>query len=86
MSGIIAGIVALLGLLFFSNSRRKSAEALLENAKSKEEVNSIESDKQKNNASLQLEEERREDIKKNAEEKSNNPSDSVVLDFLNGKK
>jgi Flp pilus assembly protein TadB len=84
---LLAAIGLLLGGFFFQRSKRKSAEALLENQESKEQVQAIEAEKHKTDASLQLEEERREDIKENAEnEKAKPVIDSDLLDFLNGKK
>jgi hypothetical protein len=84
---LLGAIVFLLGGFLFQRSKRKSAEALLENQESRQEVHNLEAQKDTNDASLQLEEQRREDIKKNAEHEENRPVlDSELLDFLNRKK
>lgn len=79
---ILIGLVGVLaGWLFFERNRRKSAEALNHNLETKEEL--LEKDKEisNNNASLALEEKRREDLNKQTGNKDETVKD--VLDFLN---
>lgn len=79
-----AGIVLLLGGFFFERSKAKSAEALTENDASKEQVQAIQADKDKANAGIQSEEEKRADIQKQAEAPQSS-TDADLLDFLNKK-
>lgn len=85
----LIGLVALLvGGLLFKNSKLKSAESLLTNQKTKEEVQKIQAEQDKNNASLQLEEERRTQAEVTKNEKINQPvpDDELISYFLNRKK
>ena len=87
MQYLIGVIAVLLGGFIFERSRRQSAESLLTNADSKKEVQDIEANKEKNNASLQLEEDRRNMIKeKSDEEKTRDLLDADLLDFFNKSK
>lgn len=87
MQYLIGVIAVLLGGFIFERNRRQSAESLLTNADSKKEVQDIEANKEKNNASLQLEEDRRNMIKeKSDEEKTRDLLDADLLDFFNKSK
>ena len=86
IAGLLAALAALLGGFLIQRSKTKSAEALLENQESLQQVATIQAKKEKNNASLKLEEERREDVKKRSEEQSNDtPTDAELLEYLNKK-
>lgn len=81
---LIGAIAALLGGFLWQKSKRESAEALLTNADTKKEVQDLDAQKAKNNASLQLEEERRAlEKEKSDEEKARDVVNDELLDFLN---
>ena len=72
MTYIIAGIVALLGALFYKNSKLKSAEALLNNLSTDKELNAKDQQLAQNNGALADEEAKRKALE-NAP--TNNESD-----------
>lgn len=82
---ILLGIVALLvGGLFFERSRRKSAEGLLDNLKTKEEI--LEKDKQinENNALKTNEELKRNQLNQDIETEKNSKDNNEDLEnFFN---
>jgi hypothetical protein len=85
ISVIVAGvIVALVLWLWHERSQRRSAEALNDNAKTKEQVDNVQKEVVKNEAEIKVEEEKREELKKKLEdEKSKDPSKDEILDFFN---
>lgn len=83
---LVGAVGVLLGAFFFERSKAKSAEALNENIETKEEVQKLQAIKDVNNASIQSEEQKREDIaKQSSDEKSKPTSSTELLDFLNRK-
>lgn len=84
VAAILGALAALLGALLIQRSKTKSAEALLENQESLQQIAKIQAEKEKNNANLQLEEQRREDVKKQSKEKiDDTPTVDELLEFLN---
>jgi hypothetical protein len=84
MEYIIGIIVALLGLLGYNYTKRKSAEALNENLETKEKVNEEAEHIARDVGLVQVEEERRKQIEKeinDAKEKEDSLKD--ISDFFN---
>lgn len=86
MEYLLGAIALLVGGLLIERKKRQSAEALLENQKTKEQIQSIQKNVDVNNASIVVEEQKREDIKKaSAEELAKVIAGSDLLKFLNRK-
>lgn len=84
---IVAAFSLVLGLLFYERSRRKSAEALNDNAETKEKVMEKQGKVLENNAALNAEEELRNKEKESLEGKKNEDlSTSNLVDFFNKRK
>lgn len=84
---IVAAFSLILGMLFYERSRRKSAEALNDNAETLEKVLEKEESIMKNNASLEVEEEFRKKEEQSLENKKNEDlSTSNLVDFFNKRK
>lgn len=83
IGAIGAAFAALLAWLFYERSKRKSAEGLLENQETKEKL--IEKDKQINvhEANLEVEESKREELKKQMREIETNESIEELEKFFN---
>jgi hypothetical protein len=84
MEYLIGLVAVLLGGLWFQTKKRQSAEALLSNTQTKEDVQKIQANIDKNNANLSVEEKKREEI--NAEKDNGPVIDSDILDYFNRKK
>lgn len=81
---LIAAFSTLIGWLLYERSKRKSAEALNDNIKTKEEVLEIQKDVVKNEGLIDAERIKREEmIKKLEEEKNKDVSNKDLLDFFN---
>lgn len=76
--GIIAG---LLGMLLFERSKRKASEASLINLDSKEKIIEVEKTESKNSAKIELEEEKREQIRK----ENKNASLEEIARYINNR-
>ena len=86
IQALLAALAAAVGFLFFSNSKKNSAEALLENVATKTKLNELDVTISKNTGLLESEEAKRTQIKEEADAKANSPvTDSNILDFLNKK-
>lgn len=84
MSYLIAIIAALIGYLFYSNTKRKSAEALLENNNTLAETNKADNSIAKNNGLLEAEEEKRKQALEQAKkEKEKNESPEDLAKYFN---
>lgn len=80
---IVAAFSALIGLFMWERGKRKTAESLNENLESKEKIQELQAKQDQNSASLTLEEGRREDVKKDANEEINKPvGDADIIDFF----
>ena len=75
MEYLIGIIVALIGLLFYERSKRKSAEGSLENLETKKELLEVEKQVSKTDGLIEAEKEKREEIK-NEESKKTLQEDS----------
>lgn len=64
MEYIIGLVLSLLGALLYTNTKRKSAEALLSNSKTKDRLNEEDKDIAKNSGLLEAEVEKRKEIEK----------------------
>lgn len=62
MEYLIGLIAVLVGLLFYSNTKRKSSEALLDNVETKEKLNKIDKEANKTEAQLAIEEAKRKQV------------------------
>lgn len=82
---IIAGLV---GLFAFERSKRQSAEALLENQETKEKILDKDKEIANNNANLNVEASKQDELKKNIEEgkKDENSSPEDLANFFNRNK
>ena len=69
------------GAFFFERSRRKSAEAIVDNQEVKDKVVELDKQKASNDGQLESEEVKRADIQKEADAKKADNSDDAV-DFL----
>lgn len=85
MEIIIGAMAALLGLLFFTNSKKNTAEALLENQKTQGELNAVDKDISKNSGLLEAEEEKRKQLAEENEKNKKNDSQKDNLDYFNRK-
>lgn len=81
--GIVVGLVLaiLTGAFLYERSRRKSAEAIADNKEMLDEINKGDQQLSKNNGSLQSEEEKRNEIAKQADDRKSDTSESLA-DFL----
>lgn len=77
MEILLTILAAVAGLFLFTNSKRKTAEALLENQKVKEDLNKSSQELAKNNGLLEAEEEKRKALE-NAKK-----DNSSITDFFN---
>lgn len=83
ITGLILAVAALFGWGLLERNKRESSESLLQNQKTKEEITKLDGVQQENSAHQQLEEERRTDIKNEANEKKSEPiSDNGLLDYF----
>lgn len=81
---LVVVIGALTGLFLFERSKRRTAEALNTNNKTKEEVADIQKNVDVNNAEIKAEEQKRADAQKAAdEEKAKNATNDDLIDFFN---
>ncbi len=79
MELLLTLLATVTGLFLYNNSKRKTAEALLENQKTKDELNKSSQELAKNNGLLEAEEEKRKALE-NAKEDTNS-----ITDFFNRK-
>lgn len=82
MEYVLGVVLALLGLLFFERSKRKSAEGNLENLETKKEDIQLEKTVEKNKGFLESEEQKQREIKN----EKNKKSLSDLADFFNDQK
>lgn len=81
---LILVVVGLVGWLLYERSKRRSSEALNDNIETKEKVNEIQKDIIKNEALIEVEKEKQDELKKNLEkEKSKDVSNDDLIDFFN---
>jgi len=84
---VVAAFSLILGLFFMERSKRRSAEALNDNADTLEKVRKKESEVMKNNAQLLAEEQLRNNEREALESKKNEDlSASNLVDFFNKRK
>lgn len=84
MEYLIGIIAALVGALFWQTNKRKIAEARNENVLTKEKLNDINKDIAKNSGSIESENSKQEEFKKDLENvKTNDLSVSDILDIFN---
>lgn len=84
MEVLIGIIVALLAGLFYSNTKRKSAEALLENNDAAKKLNQKDHSIEKEKAQLDAEEAKRKELEKVRQEKEGSDvSQKDLEDFFN---
>ena len=87
MQYLIGIIVALIGAVLFQSSKKKSAEALLENQSTKETLAALDKDEQKNKGLIEAEAQKQADAKSDAEsEKAKNVTNQDIIDFFNNRK
>lgn len=70
MEYLIGLLVALVGGLLYERSKRRSAESSLENIETKKQIVGLEKEQAKNNALIEAEKEKREEIKNDKSKKS----------------
>ena len=84
---VVAAFGLVLSLFFYERTKRKSAEALNDNLDVKEKILNKQSDINKNEASLDSEAQKREDLKNNLKDSENEKSDLPgLVDFFNKRK
>lgn len=83
---LIGIIVALLGAFFYQRNKTNTAEARNDNLEVKEKLNDINKDISKNEGSLDSEELKQEDIKKELEKASVVETIGNIIDFFNKRK
>lgn len=84
---LIGLLVALLGGFFYQKSKRETAEARNSNLEVKEKLNDIDSNIAKNNGTLESEEQKQADLKKELDAvKLTENTVSSIVDFLNKRK
>ena len=82
--GLIAALIIAVGFAYYQYKKRQSAEALNDNLETKEKVNDIQKDIDKNDALINAEKEKREELERKAEEEKNKDvSKDDLLDFFN---
>ena len=81
MSYLLGLLGLLLGGLLYNNTKRKSAEVLIENLEVKNQANALDKEASKNSGLLEAEEEKRKAI----EEKKNEESNKDPVDFINNR-
>lgn len=87
MEYLIGIILALVGGLFYTNSKKKSAESLLENQSTKEKLLEVDKANLKDQANLEVEKEKTAKLKEEHEKiGANEESIKDVLDFFNSTK
>jgi hypothetical protein len=74
-------VVILTGAFLFERSRRKSNEAIADNKEMLDKLNELNKEKAKNDGQLASEEEKRNEIRKEADDRKSDDS-SDVADFL----
>lgn len=74
-------LLILTGAFLFERSRRKSAEAIADNKEMLDKLNEGNKEMAKNNGQLEAEEEKRNEIRKEADDRKSDDS-SDVADFL----
>jgi len=85
-TGLVVVVAGLATWLLYEKNKRKSAEALNDNAETKEKVLEIEKEVIKNEALNEAEEEKRKTLKDSLEEeKKKDVSEENILDFFNRK-
>lgn len=77
LNTLLLVIGGLIGAFFYQRSKRRSAEALNENVETKEKLLNLDKEKNTNDANLLLENERRNDLRKQLEEDINDKEDSI---------
>lgn len=83
-TGLIAAVVGLAGLLFYTNTKRKSSEALLENTETKEKLLEIDKNTLETIAEMNMESvERSEAERKLNDEKKKDLSIQELEKFFN---
>lgn len=83
---IVGFVLALVtGAFLYERSRRKSAEAIADNKEVLDKLNEGDAEKAKNDGQLASEEEKREDIKRETEDRKSDDSDDPT-DFFNRRK
>lgn len=81
---LLAAIAALGAWLYFEHSTRKHAEALNDNLETKEKVDAVNKDVIKNEALIEAEKQKQDELNKNLEEeKKKEVSKDELLDFFN---
>jgi hypothetical protein len=85
MEYLLGLVGSLLALLFYTKSKKDSAEALLENSKAQAELNAVEKDKAKNDGLLEAEEQKRKEALAQNEKDKQNDSKQSNLDYFNNK-
>ena len=85
---LVTGLVTLVGILFayvlYLNNKKNNAEALNSNLETKEKVQDVQKDIDKNEAKIEAEEQKRKEIQDKAdEEKNKDVSKDELLDFFN---
>jgi len=84
MEYLLAVIVGLVGLLYYSNTKRKSAEALNENLETKEKIQEIDKQAILDLTGLLFEEKKRQDANSELKEKlDDKPSQEELEEFFN---
>lgn len=77
-------VVVLIGVLLYERSKRRSAEALNDNIETKEKIDEVQRDVIKNEALMEAERLKRDEINKKLEEdKKKDVSKDDLLDFFN---
>lgn len=77
-------IAVLLGLLWFTKSKKDAAEALNGNQEDQQKINQIDSNIAKNDGLLAAEEQKRSEIEQELKRKENEkPTDDQLLDYFN---
>lgn len=83
-TGLIAAVVGLVGLVFYTNSKRKSSEALLENTETKKKLLDIDKNTLETIAELNMESmERSEAERKLNDEKKKDLTIKELENFFN---
>lgn len=87
MEYIIGILVALLGGFFYQKSKRETAEARNENLETKEKLNDINKNISKNQGSLEAEEQKQNELRKDLDAaKITEDTITNIVDWLNKRK
>lgn len=77
-------VAGLLGWLLYERSKKNAADALNANAATKEKVDAIQKDISTNDASIEAEKQKQDELKKNLDkEKSKDVSNDDLVDYFN---